>query len=52
MIGAKELNEKLEKMDVTGLIDQLWYCGCEPYKEWLWVSVMTELERRIEEDEL
>lgn len=52
MTDAEKFDKRIKEMDVEGLVDQLWYCGCDPHYTPLWSAVMIELERRIEEDEL
>lgn len=52
MMDAEVFNKKLKAMDMEGLVDQLWWCGCDPHYAPLWHAVMCELEERIEDGRL
>lgn len=52
MTDAESFNKKLKQMDIEGLVDQLWWCGCDPHFSPLWKAVMVELEERIEDGRL
>ena len=52
MTNAEEFNKRLKEMEIDEIVDQLWWCGCDPHFSDIWTSVMIELDKRIDDGRL